>query len=541
MESILNTTHVTLFKNPNYFPKSVKLGICDVQLLYRAEVSGNYSNVGASNLLSIDARFKVVVDDHDPYRFVNILNSLGNYNITFGSGNIDIVFKIVVRDDSLNPAYDIVQSLSSASYVSTFTPMFDLLRHSTEDSDGYTLIPYVRYRNIYCPEFIEFNAIAIRDCTMVRLPITSISMKQVDNINIFVYTKFSFLQTEFNFENDKTIKVCAEAFLRFLKQAQGGADNTVYTNDTEEIVSIICVSLSIACLLITLFTFALFQSLRTFPGMNTVSLCLFLILAQTLYLIGSFSNINSETVWCKVLGLLIHFFWLAAIFWMSICTFHMFRVLTHMRVNSGAKWSIFVIYHIFSFVLSCACIAVNISVSLYFNKSFGYGQSICYISTELMKSYTFGLPVLLAVLANVAMFSAVVISVKRKASIRQASSNERNDFLIFIKLSTLTGCTWLFGFIFYWTELPVFSYIFIVLNSSQGVFLMLSFVVNKRVFYLYKTSLQKLGKPHLSRPEPKAYPVKCHGIDSKSPVENCHQTRQNKNISSSGSSQTTSL
>ena len=541
MESILTTIDMTLFNNPNYFPKSLELRICDVQLLYRANFSDNSSNAGESNLLSIDARFKLVVYKHDPHKFANILNSLGNYNITFRSSKVEIIFKIIVRDDSLNLAYDIVQTLSSSSYVSTFTPLFELLRHSASDSDGYTLIPYIRYRHIHCPEFKEINAIAIRECTMVKLSITSMSMKQVDNVTIFVYKNFTFLQTEFNFENNKTIKVCVEAFLRYLKQAKNKADNTVYTNETEEIVSIICVSLSIVCLLITLFTFALFPSLRTFPGMNTVSLCLFLVLAQSLYLIGSFSNINSETVWCKVLGMLIHFFWLVAIFWMNICTFHMFRVLTHTRAKSGPKWRTFVIYHIYSFVLSCSCIVVNIGLSMYLSNSIGYGQRICYISTELMQSYTFGLPVLMVILANIAMFSAVIISVKRKATVHHTSSNERNDFLIFIKLSTLTGCTWLFGFVYYWTELPVFSYIFIVLNSSQGVFLMLSFVINKRIFYLYKTSLQKLGKPHLSHSESRTYHVKVHGTDSKSSVENCYLTRQIKHIGSSCSSQTTSL
>jgi hypothetical protein len=285
----------------------------------------------------------------------------------------------------------------------------------------------------------------------------------------------------------------------------------------------------------------LFPTLRTFPGMNTVSLSLFLLLAQSLYLTGSFGGIEIETIWCKVLGMLIHFFWLTAMFWMNICTFHMFQVLTHTRARSAKKWTTFVMYHIYAFALSSACVGVNVGVSWYFTESIGYGQNICYISTELMKTYTFGLPVLLVVVANVAMFSAVIISVKRKSSIHQTSSVERNDFLIFIKLSSLTGFTWLFGFIFYWTELSVFSYIFTLLNSSQGVFLMLSFVINRRIFDLYKISFHNFGKPHLSLSGTKAYKVRTHGDDSKSSAENCNLTRQNRPTGSSGSSQTSSL
>jgi hypothetical protein len=58
--------------------------------------------------------------------------------------------------------------------------------------------------------------------------------------------------------------------------------------------------------------------------------------------------------------------------------------------------------------------------------------------------------------------------------------------LIFAKLSTITGATWIFGLLYAWTNMVVFSYMFIVLNAGQGVFIMFAFIFNRRVFQMIK-------------------------------------------------------
>ncbi|WAQ97230.1 hypothetical protein MAR_029920, partial [Mya arenaria] len=57
---------------------------------------------------------------------------------------------------------------------------------------------------------------------------------------------------------------------------------------------------------------------------------------------------------------------------------------------------------------------------------------------------------------------------------------ERNDLEIFVKLSTITGMTWIFGLINSVTQISFFSYLFIVLNACQGVFLFFAFICNRR-------------------------------------------------------------
>ncbi|XP_055954308.1 uncharacterized protein LOC130010588 [Patella vulgata] len=57
---------------------------------------------------------------------------------------------------------------------------------------------------------------------------------------------------------------------------------------------------------------------------------------------------------------------------------------------------------------------------------------------------------------------------------------------MYVKMSSLTGFTWLIGFIAIITQSEPLIYIFIVINASQGGFLFLSFVCNARVFELIK-------------------------------------------------------
>ena len=51
----------------------------------------------------------------------------------------------------------------------------------------------------------------------------------------------------------------------------------------------------------------------------------------------------------------------------------------------------------------------------------------------------------------------------------------------YARLSTLIGVTWIFGFINLLIRHDILEYLFIVLNASQGVFIMIAFVLNKRV------------------------------------------------------------
>ena len=106
-----------------------------------------------------------------------------------------------------------------------------------------------------------------------------------------------------------------------------------------------------------------------------------------------------------------------------------------------------------------------------------------------MVSLTFGIPVILVVLVNIGMFIRIILSLSRSREAHKHTQNDRQDMLVFIKLSTITGITWIFGFIYQWSNVAVFSYLFMIFNACQGVFILFAFVFNRRVLNLFKGRL----------------------------------------------------
>ncbi|XP_030831929.1 adhesion G-protein coupled receptor G2-like [Strongylocentrotus purpuratus] len=67
-------------------------------------------------------------------------------------------------------------------------------------------------------------------------------------------------------------------------------------------------------------------------------------------------------------------------------------------------------------------------------------------------------------------------------------SKQLSDLWIYVKMSTLLGFTWIFGFVAAFADVTALWYIFIILNSLQGVYIFIAFICNKRVFKLWRDS-----------------------------------------------------
>ena len=82
----------------------------------------------------------------------------------------------------------------------------------------------------------------------------------------------------------------------------------------------------------------------------------------------------------------------------------------------------------------------------------------------------------------------------------------RVGFILYIKLSTLLGLTWVFGLVASIMDMPSLWYPFIILNSLQGTFIFVFFDLKWRVYY---TAYEKLtGKSHPNRRRRKRKPSK---------------------------------
>ena len=292
--------------------------------------------------------------------------------------------------------------------------------------------------------------------------------------------------------NDSSIMLCSKDYIygdgNQSHQSDGKQDTSF---NTEVVLSIVCTSVSLLSLLVVFITYCMFKTLRTLPGLNLMALVTSLFFEQLFYLLGGVIEIPWKWL-CEALGLLLHFCLVSSFFWMGVCTFHMMKVFALMssRVTHENVQPRFIKYCVFVVASSAILVLVNILVSMLEQSSLGYGGQPCYITRKSMILFTVAIPLVVIIISNLIMFAYVVIKVCKLPEVQKNTKHQRQNLVIFIKLSTLTGITWVFAFIYQWTSIKAFAYLYIIANASQGLFILFSFVINKRVYSMVNASYQ---------------------------------------------------
>ncbi|KAK6191790.1 hypothetical protein SNE40_003383 [Patella caerulea] len=325
---------------------------------------------------------------------------------------------------------------------------------------------------LMCP-YIEFtiNEYVLRNTTA-----------RIDHLNL------SLNKDEFSVYKDQ-LRVCFELFLYKTGFIYDNRTYHLTVESTEEYgtkwyVSAVCLTISMIALGVTFITYTRLSEMRTQPVKNNMALTINLFLAQ-LTLVTGVDKVNNPIA-CIIMGITIHYFWLSMVFWMNVCSYHMFKVfvlhkLVRVVVSNGFKQML--IYLVYAngtpILITVAVIVSNYVLSG--GTSYGYGGNTCYLSTAELILYSFVLPLSLVILTNIIFFALTVITIHRvKQSGKQ--TGDRNNIIIYTKLSVVTGCFWLFAILSNVVTSPALDYLSIILNSSQGIFLCWSFLLNKTMF-----------------------------------------------------------
>ncbi|KAH9510351.1 hypothetical protein Btru_042868 [Bulinus truncatus] len=332
--------------------------------------------------------------------------------------------------------------------------------------------------------------------------------------------------------------------------------------------------ISIAALAFVLITYGLFRRLRNLPGINTMNLTFALLVAEIIFSEG----IDVSTHWlCSAVAMSIHFTFLASHFWMNVISYDVYRTFANsasVAPQLRDKRRYFPRYVAYAWgvpiLIVAFCAFIDFS-DVFDNVSIGYGKedyqeanisdydivvtqdgdvsiqdlrnatgnldlnvtssSFCWITKPLAALITFGAPILLIFLVNCIFFARTIMSITRtvkltKKSITSKHSSSsfqkmtgRSDVMLYVKMSTVMGFTWIFGLsssilssfakpITYSACIVshVLAICFTLFNASQGVFIFIAFVCNRRVLALYcglyrrikRVVLRKAPDPRLS-------------------------------------------
>jgi hypothetical protein len=333
-------------------------------------------------------------------------------------------------------------------------------------------------------------------CQLITLKSEEYVVETPLRIRLLATNKVLFFQ-EFRVSGNGSYQIC-------FKNIVLRSDENSLFSDLLSPLSILtgsCTIVSVICLFMTFLTYCAFESLRTIPGINSMYLTATLFCLQLFMLTRRFF-FETHFILRVFLSGMTHYLLLSVFFWLNICSYHMFRVFTE-RVknlsNQGKLKTIFR-YTLYSFGCPLLFVLGNIVVFLVITsgREYGYGQTMTLVDSKLAYLITFIAPLSFVCIANAVLFAITAYKIKSTPKV-EGTDHVRVHFVVYLKLSTLTGMTWAFQILDTFLELSFLSYVVAVLNSLQGFFLFISYVCNARVWKMYKDLMTSCSSPRRKR------------------------------------------
>uniref|UniRef100_A0A8C6JVJ2 Adhesion G-protein coupled receptor D1 n=1 Tax=Melopsittacus undulatus TaxID=13146 RepID=A0A8C6JVJ2_MELUD len=254
-------------------------------------------------------------------------------------------------------------------------------------------------------------------------------------------------------------------------------------------------ALSIFCLTITLVTFAILSSVSTIRNQRYhihANLSFAVLVAQIL-LLTSF-QFSPGTVPCKILAILLHFFFLSAFAWMLVEGFHLYSMVIKVFGSEESK-------HLYYYGIGWGKHLVAAWFKSSHSRTRLYSEAwikFCWLSLENGAIWAFVAPALFVILVNIGILIAVTRVISRISADNYKVHGDANAFKLTAKavavLLPILGSSWIFGVLAVNAHALIFQYIFAVFNSLQvKIFHWLSFFPRKvRAAFKHKTKVWSL-------------------------------------------------
>ncbi|XP_046904073.1 adhesion G-protein coupled receptor D1 isoform X1 [Hypomesus transpacificus] len=230
-------------------------------------------------------------------------------------------------------------------------------------------------------------------------------------------------------------------------------------------------SISIFCLTITLVTFAILSSVSTIRNQRYhihANLSCAILLAEILLLISA--RFEPGTLPCKVMAVLLHFFFLSAFAWMLVEGLHLYSMVIKVFGSEGSK-------HFYYYGIGWGSPLVICVVSMT-SALDSYGEvDNCWLSLKNGAIWAFVAPALFVIVVNIGILISVTRIISRISAENYKVHGDANAVKLTAKavavLLPILGISWIFGVLSFNTHSLLFLYMFAVFNSLQGFFVFL--------------------------------------------------------------------
>ena len=377
-------------------------------------------------------------------------------------------------------------------------PINDTTTNIHTCNDQYLYDPFTaRCRAVYCPDgqLLDGDNCAL-DCPRVALDKNEYTMYNNGSIYAMPFAHL-FKSDEYRMKGNSVL-VCSDLEQNYTENITSIRYGASFKfSGTQSIVSAVGQSLSIIALVIHFIVYVILPSLRNLPGKNLMCLVFSLFWAQLLFLVGA-GRTEVPTL-CTIIAVLTHFFFLCAFCWMSVMAFDIRRTFTTKSAHHGLSGSskLFIKYSLYAWLTPSVIVLIGIildvsTVSDQYRP--GYGNGVCWITSRMALLLLFALPLAALLIADIVFYVMTVVSIYKVSKVTemvQQNQSDKTRFLLYVKLSLIMGLTWIFGFIAASTDGSFLWYVFIILNTLQGLFICLAFVFTQKVLKLLKETFVK--------------------------------------------------
>ena len=257
-------------------------------------------------------------------------------------------------------------------------------------------------------------------------------------------------------------------------------------------------SLSILGSIAILLTYSIFRELRSLPSKILMNLATAFLVSDLLILLSSASPFTLEGT--ATMAILLHFFMLSRFSWMSLMAFESCRVFglavkLQSDISKKSKTILLMAYLVIGWGLPLTITLITIIINYATDGLVLYGETSNgtvgppWINHPPSAAVAFLAPIVLALLFNAAAFIASSVLLCKAAFSEQRSGSKNGAnlryFRVIVALFSVMGLTWLFGFLALIGQMSWAWYPFIILNSSQAMWIAATFLLTKKIIKLY--------------------------------------------------------
>ena len=250
-----------------------------------------------------------------------------------------------------------------------------------------------------------------------------------------------------------------------------------------------------------LLTFFLFKELRTFFSKLMANFVLAILLGDVMHLAVSpilFTYFHKSGV-CIAFGIFVHYAFLCRFSWMSVMGSELVRNFCNVRrvkKDTANMWKLLTVYMLIAWLSPLVVVIPTIIVNFTVENSVDYGiGDSCWMNQLVAMGVTFGVPVFFSIVYSTIAFVAVMVIVVQMRRDSRTKSEDNvglrkqspwKDVRFAFAIFTLTGLSWLFGFLALFS--PALSwawYLFVIFSTTQALAVSFAFLFTGKVLRLY--------------------------------------------------------